>query len=96
MPSMPSENAKYKPSPDTVAQRFPDEVVLVHLKTSRILVLNGSAARFWELLCAGKSLREILEQMLGEFEVSEPQLSENMTQLMNSLEQEKLIEPYAP
>ena len=80
-----------RPSPDTVATRLGDDVVLVHLKTERMHVLNRTGARLWELLCAGRDWVDIRDVILGEFEVTPGQLDAEMEGLLTLLRQEQLI-----
>ena len=82
---------RVRASPDAVAQRLGDEMVLVHLKTDRILVLNRTAARFWELLCAGCDPAQISAQMLEEFAVDAGELTSEAEALFVSLRQEGLV-----
>lgn len=81
-----------RPSPDTVATRLGDEVVLVHLKTERMHVLNRTGARLWELLCAGGDWADIRSVMLTEFEVTADQLDAEMEDLVRVLSEERLID----
>ena len=83
----------FRSSPDVVATRLGDEVVLVHLGTERILALNSTAARLWELLCAGTSLADVKQMMLAEFHVTEVQLAAELEGLLASLRTEHLIVP---
>jgi hypothetical protein len=82
-----------RPSPDVVSRRLGDEVVLAHLGTERILVLNSTAGRLWELLCAGTSREDLKRTMLDEFEVSETELAAELETLLESLRSEQLIDP---
>ena len=82
-----------RPSPDTVATRLGDEVVLVHLKTERMHVLNRTGARLWELLCAGRDWADIRDVILGEFEVTPGQLDAEIEELLTMLRQEQLVSP---
>jgi hypothetical protein len=80
-----------RPSPDTVSTRVGDEVVLVHLKTERMHVLNRTGARLWELLCAGRDWAEIRGVILAEFDVTPGQLDTEMEDLIRSLREEQLV-----
>jgi len=84
---------RFRASPDTVAQRLGDEMVLIHLKTDRILVLNRTGARFWELLCVHQELNEIQRRMLQEFDITESQLADEVASLLTALNEEQLIRP---
>lgn len=80
-----------RPSPDTVATRVGDEIVLVHLKTERMHVLNRTGARLWELLDAGHDWADIREVILGEFDVPPAQLDAELQDLLVLLRQEQLV-----
>jgi hypothetical protein len=84
---------RFRASPDAVAQHLGDEMVLIHLKTDRIFVLNRTGARLWQLLSAGLDQAGIRQQMLQEFEVTETQLASEVDPLVASLKNEHLIIP---
>jgi hypothetical protein len=88
--------ARYRPAPDVIARRIKDEVVLVQLKTERILVLNLTAVRFWVLLCQGCDWPEILTRMSAEFEVKEEQLQLEIQQILEQMQRERLLVEYEP
>ena len=79
------------PSPDVAFRRLGDEVVLVHLKTNRILSLSPTGARFWELLADGDSRPEIEAQLLREYDVPKEQVSAEIDSLLRSLRAEGLV-----
>jgi len=58
-----------KPNPNVLSKRLGEEMVLFNLDTDHFYELNGSAARFWELLNAGSDDAAVRQQMLVEFEV---------------------------
>ena len=72
-------------------RRLGDEVVLVHLKTNRILSLSPTGARFWELLADGDSRPEIEAQLLREYDVPKEQVSAEIDSLLRSLRAEGLV-----
>jgi hypothetical protein len=72
-------------------RRLDNEVVLFHLGTDRFYELNGTAARFWELLEAGRNVAQIREQMLLEFAVDPDEFAGEAEALLQSLCQEDLI-----
>ncbi len=76
-----------------VHERTGDELVLVHLKTNQIYVLNESAARFWELLAAGGSRDEIKATMVAEFDVAPELLDGDIQRLLADLAVAGLVEP---
>ena len=84
---------RFRPSPDTVAQRLGDEMVLIHMKTDRIFVLNRTGARLWELLCATHERAEIQQRLLQEFDVTDAELPAQIDDLLTALKNESLITP---
>jgi hypothetical protein len=84
---------RFQASPDAVTQRLGDEMVVIHLKTDRVFVLNRTGARLWELLSSGLDQASIQQQMLQEFDVTEAQLTNEVAPLVTSLKDERLIIP---
>lgn len=80
-----------KPNPNVIARRLGDEVVLFHLDSDRFYELNGTAARFWELLSEQESSAQVYEAMLKEFNVGRDQLAAEADALIASLRQENLV-----
>jgi len=80
-----------KPNSNVLFKRLGDETVLFHLETDRFYELNGTAARFWELLHAGCDVAEIRDQMIQEFEVDPDQFAGEAETLLAFLTQEDLV-----
>ena len=80
-----------KPNPNVLFRRLGDEIVLFHLETDRFYELNGTAARFWELLNSGHDVAQARQQLLEEFVVDPNQIASEAETLLNSLRQESLI-----
>ena len=83
---------RFRATPDTLATRVGDEIVLVHLKTDRIYVLNRTGARLWELLTADCDRTEIELQMLAEFEATATELRAQIDAMLASLMADSLID----
>ena len=88
MSSMP---ARFRSSPDALATRVGDEVVVVDLKTDKIYSLNRTAARIWELICADCDRAEVERRMLEEFDVTPGQLAQAIDELVTSMTQDGLL-----
>ena len=80
-----------RPNANVLSKRLGDEMVLFHLDTDHFYELNGTAARFWELINSGHSTGEVRRLMLEEFLVDPEQFAEEAEALINSLRQEDLI-----
>jgi len=84
---------RFRSSPDALATRVGEEIVLVDLKTDRIYSLNRPAARIWDLMCADCDRIEVERRMLDEFEVTPDQLAEAIDGLVASMTQDGLLVP---
>lgn len=82
-----------EPSPDVVAQRVGDQVVVVHLQTNRIFDLNRTASRFWDLACSGLPCPAIYETMLDEFDVDGRELAREIGEMAESMQRHDLLRP---
>ncbi|SRR6266851_6987080 len=80
-----------KPNPNVIFRRLGDEIVLFHLETDHFYELNGTAARFWELLCEQGNDDRVSEQMLAEFAVDPAEFATEAEQLLASLKKEDLL-----
>ncbi len=88
---MSSTPARFRSSPDALATRVGDEIVLVNLKTDKIYSLNRTAARIWELMCADCDQAEVERRMLEEFDVARGELAEAIDELVTSMTQDGLL-----
>jgi hypothetical protein len=78
-------------TPDAVAQRVGDEMVLVHMKTDRVFTLNRTGARICELLSAGHDRDEIERQVLQEFEGPPAEIAREIDAFLGMLEAEQFL-----
>lgn len=88
---MHSPPTRFRASPDALATRVGDEIVLVDLKTDHIYSLNRTAARIWELICADCDRVEVERRMLEEFDVTSDQLAGAIDDLVVSMTQGGLL-----
>ena len=80
-----------KPNPNVISRRLGDDIVLFNLDSDRFYELNGTAARFWELLQQVQDVDEIRKQLHEEFSVDAEQLKGEASALIESMRQENLI-----
>jgi hypothetical protein len=90
-PEPPQLFCAVKPNPNVIFRRLGEEIVLFHLGSDRFYELNGTAARFWELLSGGNDGPQIQEKMLEEFAIDPAQLAGEVEALLDSLRREDLI-----
>jgi Coenzyme PQQ synthesis protein D (PqqD) len=79
-------------SPDVVSSRLGEGGVLVNLRTNRILELNATGIRIWELIGEGRAMGAIARQLQQEFDVAEEELRQELVRLVDDLSREGLID----
>ena len=89
---MSAAHIRFRPSPDAVATRADNEIVIVDLKTDQIYSLNRTAARIWELFCADHDRLDVERRMLDEFIVEPEALRDAIDEVIESLTQKGLLE----
>ena len=82
---------RWRQGQDVAARRLEDEVVLVNLRTNHIYSLNATGSRLWELLDPPRTRDEVVEAMLGEFDVERTALEREADELLSSLEEASLV-----
>ncbi len=82
----------FRQNSDVVSSRLGDAGVLVNLRTNRILELNATGIRIWELIGDGRALSDIRSQLQREFDVSNDELQRELTRLMDDLSREGLVD----
>jgi len=88
---MSEKTSIFKPNPNVIFRRLDGEIVLFHLDTDRFYELNGTAARFWELLNQGNDVAQIRAQLQTEYAVDSEELAGEAAALVDSLRRENLI-----
>jgi len=85
------ETKVYKKNPNFVARKIEDEIILVPIKREAadfeaIYNLNNEVSvRIWELIDGKRSLEEIRNKILEEFEVSSERLDKDLIQFIKDL-----------
>jgi hypothetical protein len=82
----------FRHNPDVVSSRLGNAGVLVHLKTNRILELNVTGMRIWELVGEELPLEAIADRLRQEFDVAPAVVQVELQQLIGDLSREGLID----
>jgi hypothetical protein len=87
---------RYRKSESVVARKVGGEFILVPIRQdagelSSIYTLNEVAARVWELIDGDRSVEEIREKIVEEYEVASPEAEEDILRCLKQLESRKLI-----
>jgi hypothetical protein len=77
------------------AKLLKDEAVLLDLKEGFYFSLNDVGSRIWTLVGEEKSLSEICDQLLSEYDVSRDELEGHVQAMVQELLGKGLVEPVA-
>lgn len=89
---------QYTKDVNIVAREIADEYILVPLSQSAedvesIYTLNEVGAQIWELLDGDRSLREVRDIIVAEFEVTTDEATADLLEFLQQLESINAIEP---
>lgn len=76
---------KFAANPNVVARQVGDETVMLDLESGTYLGLDPVGARIWELIGENKTLGQVCEIMLAEYEVSSDVLERDVDRLIEDL-----------
>jgi hypothetical protein len=91
-PETHSERGVLRPASDIIARSLGDAAVLIRLQTNSIYELNGTGARIWSLLKAGRTKQEVIDALLPEFDIERDALTEAVDELVGMLRAEGLVD----
>jgi hypothetical protein len=83
--------SRFLPSPDALATRVGDEIVLVHTRTDKIYVLNRTGARVWELIGAALDRHEVAGRLADEFQARPDEIGREVDALIDALVEGRLL-----
>ena len=72
-------------SSQAVARQVGDETVILHLGSGTYFGVDAVGARIWQLMGEGKSLNEICDVVLDEYEVSREDVERDIAGLIKDL-----------
>ena len=78
-------------SSKAVARQLGDEMVILHLGSGTYFGLDVVGARIWQLMGEGKSLNEICNIVLDEYEVSREDIERDIVALTKDLLAQDLV-----
>ncbi len=91
-------NDRYEQDPSIVSREIAGEVILVPIRNkvgdlSSIYTLNETGARIWSLLDGERTLAEVRDAMVAEFEVEAGEMEADLVALVEGLERIQAIRP---
>ena len=89
-------SSKVRINEDIVSRNLQGEMVLLNLKTNLYCGLDPVGTKIWHLLNEQvnkhKSLKDILNELIKEYDVSEAQCTEDLLNFIRMLKEKDLIE----
>lgn len=76
-----------------MARQVGDETVILDLASGTYFGLDPVGARIWQLMAEGKSLSDICDTMLDEYDVTRDALERDVIELARGLDAQGLIVP---
>ena len=74
-----------------MARQVGEETVILDLASGTYFGLDPVGARIWQLLGEGRTLAEVCESMLAEYEVSRDEIERDLNELLAALVDKGLI-----
>ncbi len=95
--NIPPLDKKYRRNEEFVSRQIADEFLLGPVSNQLsgdnwLFVLNEVGARIWELVDRGRSVQQIEELLLEEFDTSQEQLEKDLLRLLDQLQEIGAIE----
>jgi hypothetical protein len=90
-------DAVYVPSEDIVARTIEGELIIVPLAAGigdledELFTLNETGKAIWDSLDGKRTLREVLEELLSEFEAPEGEIEEDLIGLVTELVRRRIL-----
>ena len=78
-------------SSQAIARQVGDETVILHLGSGTYFGLDAVGSRIWQLMEKGKSLNEIRDVVLDEYEVSSEDVERDIAGLIKDLLAQDLV-----
>jgi Coenzyme PQQ synthesis protein D (PqqD) len=78
--------------PQVIARKIGDETVILALETGTYFGLDPVGARMWHLIEAGKSLAEVCDTMIEEYDVERNVLERDLLGLIGDLVEKRLVD----
>lgn len=87
-------NTQYKTATDIVSRKNQDGTVIIMKMddSNNFFKINGIAAEIWNQMANAESLDSIKKNILNSYDVTNEALEKDVTALLNTLTEKKLIE----
>jgi len=87
----PSLDSRIRINDDVLWQELQGEAVLLNLKTGVYFGLNSIGTRVWELLAATGMLRDVVDAIVGEYDVEVQACADDVIALVADMQKHALV-----
>ncbi len=84
-------NSKITRNSDIDATDLDGEVVMMNLEKGQYFMMNQVGSRIWEIIKEPSTVNNIINTLLGEFQVEKNQCKENVVEFLGKLKNANLI-----
>jgi hypothetical protein len=81
-----------KRNSDLAFRLIENETIIVSPQEGLARVLNESGSRIWELLDANTTIRDIIDRIILEFEISPEKAQQDVLDFLQELQSKKMVE----
>jgi hypothetical protein len=87
------KNHQWRHAKHVAWRKVEDEAVILDMDTAVYYSLQETGARIWELIGQGKSVQEIIQIIVEEYDAAEQEVRKDVDEIILKLKKEKIIEP---
>lgn len=91
MPGYLDPLARFTPSPKVIAKSIGDEMVILDLNSSTYFGLDPVGVRVWQLMSENRTMSDICETLVAEYDVTHERLQQDIAKLVDDLLKRKLM-----
>ncbi len=77
--------------PDIIHNKLDDEIVMMSISQGEYYGLNEIGSRIWEIIEEHVTFKQIIDKLLGEFEVNEEKCRREVTEFIGLLQKKNLV-----
>jgi hypothetical protein len=87
-----TEDNYIKRNKEVFASEIDEEVVMMNVDTGRYYGMDTVGSRIWELVAEEIQVKDVIETLMEEYDVSEEQCKSDVLEFLNELYENKLIQ----
>ena len=91
MTAIPSLDSRIRINDDVLWQQLQGEAVLLNLKTGVYFGLDAIGTRVWELLAEHRMVRDVVDAIVGEYDVAAQTCAEDVIALVADMQKHALV-----